>query len=261
MTFPLVDIGVNLTSFHAHHTEIVSRARQAGVNHLILIGSDIDDSKAAITLAEQYTGCFATAGIHPHQAKTLTGTSIEQIRQLTAHTQVKAIGETGLDFNRNYSPPAQQLYCFEAQLALAAELQLPVYLHQRDAHREFVALLNKYRPRLNNAVIHCFTGNEKELADYLELDLYIGITGWICDERRGLHLQDLIGQIPSDRLLLETDAPYLLPRDLRPKPKKGKNEPCYLPHILKTVSRCLEEEPGTIAKTTTDNAKRLFNIG
>jgi len=165
-----------------------------------------------------------------------------------------------LDFNRNYSPQSQQLTCFEAQLQLATELQLPIYLHQRDAHEAFYERLKHYRPQLCDAVIHCFTGNERELEDYLSLDLHIGITGWICDERRGLHLQDLVKQIPEHRLMLETDAPYLLPRSLRPKPKKGKNEPCYLPHILETVSHCLSRDIQQIAAITTANARRFFQL-
>lgn len=262
MGYPLFDIGVNLTSscFNDRHSEVLERAQQAGVNHLILIGSDIADSQAAIVLANQYSGCFATAGIHPHQAKTFTDKSLDQIRKLAAFPQVKAIGEAGLDFNRNYSPQNQQLLCFEAQLQIAVELQLPIYLHQRDAHAPFHDLLKHYRPQLCDAVIHCFTGDEGELEDYLSLDLHIGITGWICDERRGLHLQELIKKIPADRLMLETDAPYLLPRSLRPKPKKGKNEPCYLPHILTTVSQCLEREEKEIAISTTANAKRFFRL-
>jgi len=261
MNEPLIDIGVNLTSFnHDKHDDIIERAQQASVEHLILIGSDIGDSQTTVTLAKKYPNCFATAGIHPHQAKTFTNSSLDLIRQLAAQPQVKALGEMGLDFNRNYSPQPQQLSCFEAQLELATELGLPLYLHQRDAHQDFYALIKSYRSRISNAVIHCFTGNEHELADYLELDLHIGITGWICDERRGLHLQNLISKIPANRLMLETDAPYLLPRDLRPKPKKGKNEPCYLPHILTRVSHCLDQDKNAVAALTTANAKRFFNI-
>jgi len=262
MHFPLFDIGVNLTSssFNDRHTEVVERAQQAAVNNLILISSDIADSQAAAILAAQYSGSYATAGIHPHQAKTFTDKSLNEIRKLTAIPHVKAIGETGLDFNRNYSPQSLQLTCFEAQLQLAAELQLPIYLHQRDAHKPFYELLKQYRSQLCDAVIHCFTGDERELENYLSLDLHIGITGWICDERRGLHLQELIRKIPTDRLMLETDAPYLLPRSLRPKPKKGKNEPCYLPHILATVSHCLGKEEKEIAAVTTANAKRFFRL-
>jgi TatD DNase family protein len=258
----LFDIGVNLTSsaFDQRHHDVLERARQASVTQLLLIGSDIADSRQAIELCQQYPGCYATAGIHPHQAKTLDNASIGTIRQLASCPQVKAIGETGLDFNRNYSTPAQQIRCFEAQLELAAELQLPVYLHQRDAHQAFYERLKDYRNSLCDAVIHCFTGNEQELEAYLELDLHIGITGWICDERRGLHLQELVKKIPEHRLMLETDAPYLLPRTLRPKPKKGKNEPCYLPHILTTVSRCVNKSEQTLAATTTANAARFFRL-
>jgi len=262
MTYSLFDIGVNLTSsaFNERHAEVLQRAQQAQVNNLILIGSDIADSQAATALAVQHAGCYATAGIHPHQAKTFNDSSLDEIRSLAALPQVKAIGETGLDFNRNYSPQSQQLACFEAQLQLAGELQLPIYLHQRDAHEPFYELLKHYRPQLCDAVIHCFTGDQKELEDYLHLDLHIGITGWICDERRGLHLQQLIKQIPEQRLMLETDAPYLLPRSLRPKPKKGKNEPCFLPHILETVSRCLGRGEQQIAEITTVNARRFFQL-
>jgi len=258
----LFDIGVNLTSsaFNDRRDEIVDRARHAGVEQMILIGSDIADSTLALKLSSQYDGCYTTAGIHPHQATTLNNSSLQQIRELATLPQVKAIGETGLDFNRNYSPQPQQLVCFEAQLKLAAELQLPIYLHQRDAHQAFHERLKEYRSSLCDAVIHCFTGDEQELEDYLELDLHIGITGWICDERRGLHLQELVKKIPQHRLLLETDAPYLLPRTLKPKPKKGKNEPCYLPHILATVSRCIDKSEQEIALATTNNARRFFRL-
>ena len=258
----LFDIGVNLTSsaFNDRRHEVLERARQANVKQMVLIGSDIADSRLAIELCKQHPGCYATAGIHPHQAKTLDDSSLEAIRQLAASPQVKAIGETGLDFNRNYSPQPRQLACFEAQLELAADLQLPIYLHQRDAHQAFYERLKEYRSSLCDAVIHCFTGDQKELEDYLELDLHIGITGWVCDERRGLHLQELVKKIPEQRLMLETDAPYLLPRTLRPKPKKGKNEPCYLPHILETVSRCIDKSEQDLALTTTANARRFFRI-
>ena len=262
MTLDLTDIGVNLTSacFTERYTDVILRARNAGVNRLILIGSDIEDSHTAATLAKNHSGCYTTAGIHPHQAKTFDTDSLISLRQLADLPQVKAIGETGLDFNRNYSPQDQQINCFEAQLELAGELQLPVYLHQRDAHKPFYERLKACRKTLSDAVIHCFTGDRDELEAYLELDLHIGITGWICDERRGLHLQELIKEIPANRLMLETDAPYLLPRTLRPKPKSGKNEPCYLPHILNIVSQCLEKDEQEVAEQTSANATRFFKL-
>ena len=252
----LFDIGVNLTSaaFNGRHEEVLARAREAGVTQILLIGSDVNDSQQAIQLCRQHPGCYATTGIHPHQASTMNDSSIDTIRQLAALPQVKAIGETGLDFNRNYSPQPQQLTCFEAQLKLAAELQLPIYLHQRDAHQAFHELLKEYRSELCDAVIHCFTGNEQELDDYLALDLHIGITGWICDERRGLHLQDLIKKIPDNRLLLETDAPYLAPHPMRGK----RNEPQFLPLIANQIAEIKNTSIEVVSKITNQNIDNLF---
>jgi TatD DNase family protein len=166
----------------------------------------------------------------------------------------------GLDFNRDFSPRPQQEWVFEAQLELAAELGLPVFLHERDARARFIQILSRHRHRLGAAVVHCFTGSAEDLAAYLELDLHIGITGWVCDERRGLHLRELVKRIPLQRLLLETDAPFLVPRDLRPRPKAGRNEPAFLPHILKTVAVCLELPLEAVAAATTRNTCAFFGF-
>ena len=182
------------------------------------------------------------------------------MRALAVHSEVVAIGETGLDFNRDFSPRPQQELAFEAQLALAAELNMPVFMHERDAHVRFVQILRAYRDRLPRAVIHCFTGSETELRNYLDLDLHVGVTGWICDERRGEHLRNLVSSIPANRLMLETDAPYLLPRDLSPKPKSRRNEPGYLPHILATVARCRDEHPEDLAASSTATARAFFDL-
>ena len=260
----LVDIGVNLTgaSFAADTEVVIAHARASGVSHLVLIGSDISDSESAIALCERFDNCVATAGIHPHHASEFDSRSIAQIRRLANEhpAHVKALGEMGLDFNRNYSTPDEQLEAFAAQLALAAELNLPVYLHQRDAHDAFLDLVSQYRDRLPRAVAHCFTGSTAELHDCLDLDLHIGITGWICDERRGLGLRDTVRNIPMDRLMLETDAPYLLPRTIAPKPKSRRNEPAYLGYVLAMVSECLGMEPAEVAAETTANAKRFFAL-
>ncbi len=260
----LVDIGVNLTSasFAADTAAVVANAHASGVSHLVLIGSDIEDSEAAISLCGRFDNCVATAGIHPHHASSFTSQSISQLRELTrghpAH--LRALGEMGLDFNRNYSTPEQQLEAFAAQLALAAELNLPVYLHQRDAHAAFLELVSEYRDRLPRAVAHCFTGTSTELHDYLDLDLHIGITGWICDERRGLPLRDTVRDIPLQRLMLETDAPYLLPRNIVPKPKSRRNEPAHLYYVLQTLAACMGLEPAAVATATTATAKRFFAL-
>ncbi|HVA55554.1 MAG TPA: TatD family hydrolase, partial [Gammaproteobacteria bacterium] len=150
--------------------------------------------------------------------------------------------------------------CFEAQLALAAETRKPVFLHQRDAHAEFIDVLKRHRQNLGAAVLHCFTGSETELQDYLSLELHIGITGWICDERRGIHLRELVKMIPTNRLLLETDAPYLLPRDVRPRPAHHRNEPLYLAHISEVVAACTDKPVAQLAAETTANAQRFFGL-
>ena len=190
-----------------------------------------------------------------------TATASPALRALAEGSdRVVAIGECGLDYYRNYSPHADQERAFAAQLELAAELGLPVFLHQRDAHERFVAILREHRARLVRAVAHCFTGTDAELDDYLEMDLHIGITGWICDERRGAHLRELVRRIPAQRLMLETDAPYLLPRDLVPKPAARRNEPMYLAHVLKVVAACRDEDAGALATTTTATSRAFFGL-
>ena len=214
MTLDLVDIGANLThdSFDQDRDEVLARARAAGVRQMVLTGSTVPESHAAAALAAAHAGeLYATAGIHPHHARELDAGSIPALRGIAAAPQVVAIGECGLDYYRNFSPHEDQERAFAAQLELACELGMPAFLHQRDAHERFVAILREHRPRLVRAVAHCFTGTAAELDDYLALDLHIGITGWICDERRGLHLRELVKRVPVERLMLETDAPYLSP--------------------------------------------------
>ena len=239
MTAPLIDIAVNLTasSFDKDRDELLRRAVEAGIEKMLVLGSNVAESQEALALVQRYPQqLLSTAGIHPHDAKTFDTSSLGQLRQLLAQPGVVAVGECGLDFNRDFSPRPQQELAFEAQLQLAVELQLPVVMHQRDAHERFVAILRPYRDKLPAAVLHCFTGTREELEECLALDLHIGITGWICDERRGHHLRELVALIPDNRLMLETDAPYLLPRDLSPKPKSRRNEPCFLPHIAEAVA-------------------------
>src|SRR5262249_43056206 len=183
---------------------------------------------------------------------------IPQLREFAKKPRVVAIGECGLDFNRNYSPHPDQEKWFEAQIELSFEIHKPLFLHSRDAHPRFAEILKNHK--VEKGVAHCFTGEKDELHSYLDLGLHIGITGWICDERRGKHLLELVKEIPRDRLLLETDSPYLTPRDLRPQPKARRNEPAFLPHILKTVARALGRPADEVAAETTQNATRLFRL-
>jgi TatD DNase family protein len=260
----LVDIGANLSheSFVDDLDEVVSAAQAAGVSHIIVTGTDQNSNEAAMNLSQAQPEIFScTAGFHPHVAQSFDENALASVRALASEDKCVAIGETGLDFNRNLSEPQIQLEVFEEHLKLAAEIGKPLFLHQRDAHPEFIALLRQYREQIVGGVVHCFTDNQQALEDYIALDMYIGITGWVCDERRGADLQTLVGLIPSDRLLIETDSPYLLPRTIRPKPKTRRNEPKHLIEVLYTLSRCCGRPAEQLAIETSENAKRLFGVG
>jgi TatD DNase family protein len=259
----LVDIGANLThrSFAADLAEVIDRAERAGMCAMIATGTSERGSREAAALARARPGAiYATAGVHPHDAKSCDANTLERLREIARSPGVVAIGECGLDYDRDFSPRETQRKWFEAQLELAIGLGLPVFLHERSAHADFVEILSRHRARLRDAVVHCFTGTERELAAYLALDCHIGITGWICDERRGAGLVPLIPKIPPERLMIETDAPFLLPRNIRPKPSKGRNEPAFLTHVLEAVARAADRSPETIAAETTENATRFFGL-
>lgn len=259
----LIDIGANLThrSFEDDFDDVVEAAKAAGLVHIILTGSDAESSAAAQAMSEARPGFFSsTAGFHPHAARSVSDADWRALEELLGRRGVVAAGETGLDYHRNYSPREDQLRVFERQLEIAAEAEKPVFLHQRDAHGDFLPLLKRHRPRLPGGVVHCFTDTREALLEYLALDMHIGITGWVCDERRGRELQSLVGLIPPDRLLIETDAPYLLPRTLSPKPASRRNEPRFLPAVLETAARCAGREPAEVARDATANARRLFGL-
>lgn len=258
-----VDIAVNLlgSALEPDIATIVQAAADQGVSPLIVIGSDLTESAAAIDVCRQYpTQLYCTVGVHPHHASTWhNNSSLEQARLCQAK-EVVAIGECGLDYNRDFSPRAMQRQAFAEQLALAAQLQKPVLMHERDAHDDFIAILREYRPHLSGALLHCFTGNHAQMDAYLALDLHLGITGWVCDERRGVELAQLVPFIPQNRLLIETDSPYLLPRSMRPKPKSSKNKPEYLPYIAQYIANLRGENPQDFAKHCYNNSLAFFNL-
>lgn len=262
----LIDIGVNLTnpSFADKHQAVLDRAYAAGVCQLVLTGTRVEGSEQALELCQQLDESgqrlFSTAGIHPHSASDWNGDSARRLRSLLKEPSVRAVGECGLDFNRDFSPRAQQEKVLEEHLALAVELQLPVFLHERDASQRLLDILRDFRDHLPAAVVHCFTGEKKALFSYLDLDLHIGITGWICDERRGTHLHPLVRDIARGRLMLESDAPYLLPRSLRPKPKNGRNEPAYLTEVLREVALHRDESLEDLAAHSTACARAFFGL-
>jgi TatD DNase family protein len=259
----MIDVGANLAhnSFADDLPDVLDRARQAGVEHIIVTGSCEESSQAALELARKYPDLlYSTAGLHPHHASDCTAATLSTFRQLAGEPEVKAIGETGLDFFRDISPRAAQEKAFEAHLELAIELGMPLFLHERDAYPRFAEILATCRDQLADVVVHCFTGSQEALFSYLDLNCHIGITGWICDERRGTHLLSLVSSIPADRLLIETDAPYLLPRSIEKKPKKHRNEPCYLPYIRDTVANACNKPPAQTGEETSANARRFFRL-
>ncbi len=263
MTGELIDIGVNLAhdSFDADRNSVLDRARAAGVGRMVVTGSCESSSRRACELAsDPDQRLFSTAGVHPHHAADYTPETTPFLRETAARPRVVAIGECGLDFFRNFSPPQAQERAFAAQLELAAELGMPVFLHQRDAHDRFVAILDDYLPSLPAAVAHCFTEGPVARDEYLGRGMFLGITGWVCDERRGHALREAVPGIPDDRLMIETDAPYLLPRDLVPRPKTRRNEPMHLPHVLSAVARLRNQDTAALATATTANAERFFRL-
>lgn len=259
----LIDIGANLAhdSFDADRDAVLARAQAAGVAAMIVTGSTLDDSEKAIALARRFPDRLrATAGVHPHHAAGLKDSDSGRLGDLLADPMVVAAGECGLDYCRNFSRPADQRRAFELQLGIAERQRKPLFLHQRDAHTDFMALLRAHPQAAARAVLHCFTGGPQELEDCLALGLSIGVTGWVCDERRGQDLRAAVPRIPGERIMLETDAPYLLPRSIQPRPAHRRNEPAFLTAVLEETARQRGQMPAMLAAETTANACRFFGL-
>jgi TatD DNase family protein len=257
----LIDIGANLAhdSFDADRDAVMARARAQGVVQMVITGSSDEATRRAIELARTHPGeLFATCGVHPHHAVDLTEATLPALQALAREPEVRAVGECGLDYFRDFSPRELQRRAFGWQLDLAKATGKPVFLHQRDAHDDFIAILKEHG--ITHGVAHCFTAGEKERDAYLELGLHIGITGWINDERRGLHLREVVKGIPAGRLMVETDAPYLLPRDIKPAPKSRRNEPHYLPYVVRAIAAARGESAEAVAAASTATARRFFSL-
>lgn len=258
----LIDIGVNLTNARLYHDRdrLKFEALAVGVVHQIITGTCFDSSVKALEICEEDPNYYSSsAGCHPHDAKDFSHEQIDGLRELLDHDEVVAVGECGLDFNRNFSPPETQKEVFQQQIDLALEVKKPLFLHQRDAHTAFLAQLKPVANHLSG-ICHCFTGNKDEMRDYLDMGFYIGITGWLCDERRGADLQEALKFAPLDRIMLETDAPYLIPRTIRPRPKSNLNTAANLTYVLDTAAEITGLSPAELAKVTTENCRRLFNV-
>lgn len=259
--YPLIDIGCNLTSprLLPNLAQILSSAQGAGVVKQILTGTDLISNEQALTLANQYPELYATTGHHPHHANDWHPKHHPiAIQALARHPRVVAVGEMGLDYHRNLATPANQRKSFNAQLEIAKTVGKPVFLHERHAADDFFAILTPALPELQGAVWHCFTGNLDQLRQALELGLYIGITGWICDPERGQSLRDIVHHIPDERLMIESDAPYLTPKTLTPTPRT--NEPQYLPEVLRVLAQCRQQNPQTLAQLIYENTQRFFRL-
>ena len=259
----LIDIGANLghESFVHDFGAVLERARAAGVARMVVTGASREGSPRALELAQAHSGVlYATAGVHPHHATEYTDEADAEMRALHRHPELVAVGECGLDYFRDFSPRPAQRRAFERQLQLAMEIGKPLFLHQRDAHADFMAMMKNFDGKLGAAVVHCFTGTREELFDCLDQDWHIGITGWLCDERRGLHLRELVRHIPANRLMIETDAPYLLPRTVKPAPSHRRNEPMYLAHIVEELARDRGEDVEVTAAATVAAACAFFRL-
>jgi len=262
-TSPLVDIGINLAhdSYDHDRAEVVERAMAAGIARMVITGSSLESAARAIEICRRWPALMrATAGIHPHHAREFQNSELPRLRALLEDPLVTSAGECGLDYFRDFSPREDQRRVFAAQLELAAQLGKPVFLHQRDAHADFMEILVDYLPGLPRAVVHCFTGSAAELDAYLAHGLYIGITGWVCDERRGAAVRALIPRIPLARLMIETDGPYLMPRNLKPKPSHRRNEPMYLRSVFDLICELRPEPASDIAARMTSNALFFFEL-
>jgi TatD DNase family protein len=259
----LVDVGANLTheSYCNDLAAVIDRAAGSGVRRIVVTGTTVNGSEAALSLARSHPGVlWATAGIHPHHAADFDANAESRLGALLGDPLVVAVGECGLDYFRDLSPREAQRNAFARQLELAANRERPVFLHQRDAHDDFLAMLKDMGSRLPAGVAHCFTGGPDEMSEYLALGLHIGITGWICDERRSAELRTAVASLPLDRVVVETDAPYLLPRTIRPVPGSRRNEPAWLPEVVRALAAYMGESPDVVADASTRNAERLFHI-
>jgi len=252
------DAGLNLfaAQFAERHQQLLDDGIASAVDSVLLISSDLAESQLNLAFTHPIVRTFATAGVHPHQAAQV-GADWQQQLSLLLQNAV-AVGECGLDYNRMFSPKPQQQQVFATQLQLARSLNKAVYLHERDAFADQVAMLSE--AGISRGIAHCFTGDTQQLKTYLDLGLYIGITGWLCDERRGEALQQALQYLPLDRLILETDAPYLLPRTIKPKPKSGVNQPAYLPAIAAQVALLRQLPLEEVAQHSYDNCCQLFGV-
>ena len=258
----LFDIACNFSSdrFEKDLNKVIKRAKDNNVTKFLLVSASLKDAEKVNKIyQDNKDSCFLTIGAHPHHANEFNSSSPSEMKRLIDEYKPHSVGETGLDFFRNISSYEEQLFAFEEQIRIAIETNLPLFLHQRDAHDDFLKVISKYKNDISKAVVHCFTGTQEELDDYLELGFHIGLTGWICDERRNIDLRKSLKNIPLDKLMIETDCPYLIPRNLSDKPKNNRNEPAYLPHIANEIALLINLDKDKLIDITYKNSINFFS--
>lgn len=249
---------LNDRAYKTDRDEVIDRARQAGVTAMMVVGITETTSKQAVDIAAANRGCYASVGVHPHDAKECSAAALDRLKQLADHPAVKAWGETGLDYNRMHSPKADQEKWFARQLEIAGELGLPLIFHERDSEGRFLEILSANGGSRLKGVVHCFSGTAEELSRYLEMGFYIGITGILTINGRGRALREMAATIPADRLLVETDAPYLTPAP--EKNQTRRNEPAFVRRVLLKLAEVRNEDPAKLAATIRENTRTVFDI-
>jgi TatD DNase family protein len=257
----IADIACNFTSdrFDNDLDEVINQAIVNNITKFGLICSRLSEIDKLLEIYNRYSkDMFFTIGVHPHHANEINEEYLKKLKEVINNNNPHAIGETGLDFYRNLSTYEEQIFAFEEQIKIAIDTNKPLFFHQRDSHEDFIKILRKYSSDISKAVVHCFTGTQSQLDDYLELDCYIGVTGWICDEKRNVELRKTIKNIPLSKLMVETDCPYLIPKNLLGNPKNNRNEPCYLNHIVAEISMLLDVDEEDIRKESFKNTLSFF---
>ena len=239
--------------------EMLERARENEVQRIMVVGINLETTQKAIRLAAQYPNLYASVGLHPHDASSATPTLLDSFKTLAnTHDSIRAWGETGLDFNRMFSPQDIQETVFEQQLECADELDLPLIFHERDSKGRFYEILTAYEPKIRRGVVHCFSGTKEEMFKYLDLGYHIGITGILTIQQRGAYLREIAPLIPGDRLLIETDAPYLTPKPQRNKFRR--NEPAFVRSVMLTLAQVRDTDIHTLSEQIWHNTCDLYGI-